>query len=270
MARHRHAALGDGDRGRGDRRGADGSAPGRRDAVRRLHLLRLGPPRDRRGQAVLPRANARADRRPPAVGRRLLGRAVPLQNRELVRAHPGPQDRLPGDTARREGPARDVDRGPNPFLSHFEHKHLYRRIKGEVPEERYDPVRPGARAPRRRRRRRRDVGRDGARPPTRRPASRARFGRGPRPANAGPWDKARVLESVKRCSKVLVLRGHAHGGFGGEIAARRSPRRRSRTSDAPVMRIAAPDTPSRSRPRSRRPSSRRSRTSPALRELAAY
>ena len=88
VAGSRHSALGDGDRGRGDRRGADGAAPGRRDAVRRLHLLRLGPPRHRRGQAVLPRANARADRRPPAVGRRPQA-ALPLPNPELVRAHLG-------------------------------------------------------------------------------------------------------------------------------------------------------------------------------------
>ena len=48
-------------------------------------------------------------------GRRVLRRAVPLaEPRELVRAHPGPEDRLPVDAPGREGAARQRDRGPEP------------------------------------------------------------------------------------------------------------------------------------------------------------
>ena len=50
---------------------------------------------------------------------------------------------------------------PNPVLF-FEHKHLYRRIKGEVPDERYaTPIGEGAHAPRGRRRLGHHLGRDG-------------------------------------------------------------------------------------------------------------
>ena len=45
--------------------------------------------------------------RATAVGRRLLGRAVPLaEPGVVVRAHPGPEVRLPGDARGRQGPAR--------------------------------------------------------------------------------------------------------------------------------------------------------------------
>ena len=104
MARHRHAALRDGDRRRCDRRGADGHAPGRGDAVRGLRLLRLGPPRHRGRQAALPRRHADPDRR-AAARRAAAFRAGPFHSQnpgELVRAHPGSQDRVPVDAGRRE------------------------------------------------------------------------------------------------------------------------------------------------------------------------
>src|SRR3954470_18350755 len=47
-------------------RRADGHAAGRRDAVRGLRLVRVGPPRHRGRQAALPREHAGADRRAPA------------------------------------------------------------------------------------------------------------------------------------------------------------------------------------------------------------
>ena len=87
VARDRRAALGDRDRRRLHGRRDHGDAAGRRDAVRGFHLVRLGSTRDRRGEAVLPGRHACPDRRPPPVGRRLLGRPVPLAERELVRAH---------------------------------------------------------------------------------------------------------------------------------------------------------------------------------------
>ena len=115
LARDRRAALGDGDRRRRDRRGDDGPAAGRRDAVRRLHLLRLGPPRHDRRQAALARRHAGADHAAAAVGRRLLGRAVPLaEPRVVVRPHPRAQVRVPGDARGREGADHLGDRGSEP------------------------------------------------------------------------------------------------------------------------------------------------------------
>jgi 2-oxoisovalerate dehydrogenase E1 component beta subunit len=58
-----------------------------------------------------------------------------------------------------------------------------------------------------------------------------------------PWDKQAVLESVRKTSKVLVLHEDTRtGGFGGEIAAT-IVEEAFEDLDAPVKRIAAPDTP---------------------------
>jgi len=52
-----------------------------------------------------------------------------------------------------------------------------------------------------------------------------------------------VLESVARCSKVLVLHEDTKtGGFGGEIAATIAEEAFEQL-DAPVRRLAAPDSP---------------------------
>ncbi len=134
---------------------------------------------------------------------------------------------------------------PNPVL-YFEHKHLYRRIKGEVPDERYTTPFGQARVHR--------PGEDaivvtwGAMVHT---ASEA----ADEVSKSGfevevldlrtliPWDKERVLEGVRRTSKVLVLHEDTRtGGFGAEIAATIAEEA-FESLDAPVMRIAAPDTP---------------------------
>ena len=115
VARDRRAARRDRDRRRLHGRRDHGHAPGRRDAVRRFRLVRLGPPRDGGRQAALPRRNACADRRSLPLRRRLLRRAVPLpEPRVELRAHPRPEGRLPVDPRGRQGPHRHRDRGPEP------------------------------------------------------------------------------------------------------------------------------------------------------------
>ena len=130
-------------------------------------------------------------------------------------------------------------------MLYFEHKHLYRRIKGEVPDERYATPLGKAR-----------IHRDGddltvvtwgAMVYT---ADEAAKELGDEASveivdlrTVLPWDKAAVLESVRKTSKVLVLHEDTRtGGFGAEIAATIAEEA-FEDLDAPVKRIAAPDTP---------------------------
>lgn len=134
---------------------------------------------------------------------------------------------------------------PNPVLF-FEHKHLYRRIKGEVPDERYTVPFGKARIHR--------AGDDvtvitwGAMVWTAAEAAE-------RLASDGvsvevidlrtliPWDRETVLESVRRTSRALVLHEDTRtGGFGAEILATVAEEA-FEDLDAPLRRIAAPDTP---------------------------
>ena len=134
---------------------------------------------------------------------------------------------------------------PNPVLF-FEHKHLYRRIKGEVPEERYTVPIGKART--------HQVGDDvsvitwGAMVYTAEEAAQQLDADGVSVEildlrTVMPWDKPAVLESVRKTSKVLVLHEDTRtGGFGGEIAATIAEEA-FEDLDAPVKRLAAPDTP---------------------------
>ena len=132
---------------------------------------------------------------------------------------------------------------PNPVLF-FEHKHLYRRIKGEVPDERY--VTPIGKA------RIAQEGEDltlvtwGAMVHTATDAAK----QVPDVSveiidlrTVMPWDREAVLESVRKTSKLLVLHeDNRSGGFGGEIVATVAEEA-FEDLDAPIRRIAAPDTP---------------------------
>src|SRR5881227_3400690 len=134
---------------------------------------------------------------------------------------------------------------PSPVL-YFEHKHLYRRIKGEVPDERITVPIGKARI--------HQEGEDltvvtwGAMVYTAEEAAKELAGDDVSVEivdlrSVMPWDKAAVLESVRKTSKVLVLHEDTRtGGFGAEIAATIAEEA-FEDLDAPVRRLAAPDTP---------------------------
>jgi 2-oxoisovalerate dehydrogenase E1 component beta subunit len=132
---------------------------------------------------------------------------------------------------------------PNPVLF-FEHKHLYRRIKGEVPDERY--LTPIGKA------RIHQEGEDltlitwGAMLYTAQEAAAALPDLSVEIIDLRsilPWDKQAVLDSVRKTSKVLILHEDTRtAGFGAEIAATIAEEA-FEDLDAPPRRLAAPDTP---------------------------
>src|SRR5213595_1344075 len=166
------------------------------------------------------------------------------QNPESSFAHiPGLKCVCPATPEDAKGLIVSAIEDPNPVLF-FEHKHLYRRIKGEVPDERYTTPIGKAR-----------THREGA------DVSVITWGAMVYTADEAakklddlsveiidlrsvlPWDKEAVLASVRKTSKVLVLHEDTHtGGFGAEIAATIAEEAFEEL-DAPVRRIAAPDTP---------------------------
>jgi len=168
------------------------------------------------------------------------------QNPESSFAHiPGLKVVCPATPEDAKGLLASAIEDPNPVLF-FEHKHLYRRIKGEVPDERYTIPFGHARVHR--------AGDDavvvtwGAMVYTATEAAEALASEGFDVEvldlrTLVPWDKERVLEEVRRTSKVLVLHEDTRtGGFGAEIAATIAEEA-FEDLDGPVVRIAAPDTP---------------------------
>jgi len=196
------------------------------------------------------------------------------QNPETSFAHiPGLKIVCPSTPHDAKGLLATAIEDPNPVLF-FEHKHLYRRIKGEVPEERYTV--PFGRA---------SVHRPGD------DAVIVTWGAMVYTATAAaeelakdefetevldlrtlvPWDKEAVLASVQRCSKVLVLHEDTRtGGFGGEIAATIAEEAFEHL-DAPVVRVASPDMPVPFAPTLEKAYIQQVEdVAAALRELAAY
>jgi pyruvate/2-oxoglutarate/acetoin dehydrogenase E1 component len=166
------------------------------------------------------------------------------QNPESSFAHiPGLKCVCPSTPEDAKGLIVSAIEDPNPVLF-FEHKHLYRRIKGEVPDELYRTPIGEARIHR--------EGDDvtvvtwGAMVHT---AAEAAAGMDDVSVEIVdlrtilPWDKEAVLESVRKTSKVLVLHEDTHtGGFGAEIAATIAEEA-FEDLDAPPRRLTAPDTP---------------------------
>jgi pyruvate/2-oxoglutarate/acetoin dehydrogenase E1 component len=166
------------------------------------------------------------------------------QNPESSFAHiPGLKCVCPATPEDAKGLLISAIEDPNPVL-YFEHKHLYRRIKAEVPEERYTTPIGKARIHR--------EGSDvtvvtwGAMVYTASEAAEQVDGGAVEILDLRsvlPWDKDAVLESVRKTSKVLVLHEDTHtGGFGAEIAATVAEEA-FEDLDAPVRRLTAPDTP---------------------------
>ena len=168
------------------------------------------------------------------------------QNPESSFAHvPGLKCVCPATPEDAKGLMISAIEDPNPVLF-FEHKHLYRRIKAEVPDERYTTPIGKARIHR--------EGADlsvitwGAMVHTAEEAAQQLDADGVSVEvvdlrTVMPWDKQAVLESARKTSKVLVLHEDTRtGGFGAEIAATIGEEAFEHL-DAPVRRITAPDTP---------------------------
>jgi 2-oxoisovalerate dehydrogenase E1 component beta subunit len=169
------------------------------------------------------------------------------QNPESSFAHiPGLKCVCPATPEDAKGLLVSAIEDPNPVL-YFEHKHLYRRIKAEVPDERYTVPIGKARTHR--------EGEDisvitwGAMVYTADEAAKQLEQDDDVSVEivdlrtVMPWDKKAVLESARKTSKVLVLHEDTRtGGFGAEIAATIAEEA-FEDLDAPVKRITAPDTP---------------------------
>ena len=168
------------------------------------------------------------------------------QNPESSFAHiPGLKIACPATPADAKGLLATAIEDPNPVL-YFEHKHLYRRIKGDVPDERFTVPFGKASV--------HHEGDDvtvvtwGAMVHTAAEAAKRLEDEGLGVEvldlrTIMPWDRDAVLRSVERTSKALVLHEDTRtAGFGAEIAATIAEEAFEHL-DAPVKRLAAPDTP---------------------------
>jgi 2-oxoisovalerate dehydrogenase E1 component beta subunit len=169
------------------------------------------------------------------------------QNPESSFAHiPGLKIACPSTPEDAKGLLTSAIRDPNPVL-YFEHKHLYRRIKGEVPDGEVTVDFGHARTAR--------EGDDmtlvtwGAMVHTALEAAEQLAGEDSSSIEVIdlrtiiPWDRETVLASVSRTGKAMVLHEDTRtGGFGAEIAATIAEEA-FESLDGPVTRVAAPDTP---------------------------
>ena len=157
------------------------------------------------------------------------------QNPEALFMHtPGLKVVAPSTAEDAKGLLHSAIHDPNP-VCYMEHKHLYRRVKGEVPEGVFETpftarvARPGVRHGRDR------VRRDGRRGAGGDRRSRRRVGRGARPALARAARRGRdprlgraLLEGRDRRRGEHDLRGGRPGGGADRRAGLRGPRRAGR------------------------------------------
>src|ERR1022692_1401667 len=262
-----YADLRSGHRGCVHRRGPDGIAAGRRDAVRRFHLLRLRPDRQFRRQVPLPLERRRAHRDPRALRRRHPRRPLPFaESRDVVRAHgrgrrgcpfhsqnpemwfvrtPGLKVVCPATAYDAKGLIKSAIRDNDPVLF-FEHKGLYRRIKEDLPSEEYTVPIGKAKVVRQ--------GRDlsiityGAMVWTALEAAETLAAEGCSVEVVDlrtllPLDRETICASVRKTSKALLLHEDTRtGGMAGELAATITENV-FEYLDGPIVRVTAPDTP---------------------------
>ena len=168
------------------------------------------------------------------------------QNPEAWFTHvPGLKVIAPATAYDAKGLIKSAIRDNDPVL-YFEHKGLYRRIKEDLPETEYTVPIGKARVFR--------EGADvsiityGAMVYTAQEAAETLAAEGISIEIVDlrtlvPLDEETILASVRKTSRAIVLHEDTlTGGFGGEIAARITERAFD-CLDAPVVRIAAPDTP---------------------------
>src|SRR5258707_334365 len=169
------------------------------------------------------------------------------QNPEAWFVHtPGLKVVAPSSASDAKGLIRSAIRDNDPVL-YFEHKALYRRVKEDIPARDFTvPIGKAAIV---------REGRDlsiityGAMVHVAREAADTLRGEGISVEivdlrTLAPLDNETILASVRKTSKVIVLHeATLTGGIGGEIAARITERA-FESLDGPVVRMAAPDTPS--------------------------
>src|ERR687883_57638 len=168
------------------------------------------------------------------------------QNPESSFAHiPGLKCVCPATPEDAKGLLASAIQDPSPVL-YCEHRHLYRRIKAEVPDERITVPIGKARI--------HQGGEDvsvvtwGAMVYTAEEAAKELAADDVSVEivdlrSVVPWDKQAVLESVRKTSKVLVLHEDTRtGGVGARSAAAGAPEGLQKPGGA-VQRITAPDTP---------------------------
>jgi 2-oxoisovalerate dehydrogenase E1 component beta subunit len=168
------------------------------------------------------------------------------QNPEMYFVHtPGLKVVVPSTAYDAKGLIKSAVRDEDPVL-YFEHKYLYRRIKEDLPNREY--LVPIGEADIKREGKDISVITYGAMVHSALEAAGVLAGDGIELEVVDlrtlvPLDKARVLESVKKTNKVILLHEDVRtGGFAGELAAIIAEEA-FEYLDGPVMRITAPDTP---------------------------
>ena len=183
---------------------------------------------------------------PRPVRRRRPRRAVPLAvGRGVLHPRPGLKVVVPSTPYDAKGLLRSSIRDEDPVLF-FEHKKMYRSVRGEVPDGEYTvPLgraaghAPGLAGHRGRVRADGPLRARGGRP-------RGRGGdqrRGRRPADAPPARPRDAPRPVRKTGKCLVVyEDNKFGGYGAEVAAIVAEEAFDYL-DGPVTRVAGPDVP---------------------------